>query len=103
MGSILDVKKQGNGKVKYSLVLDKEEMLALGGNLTQINLLPLKQYSNSAEVIETGIYNSTKYFKIPQEMSLRNSRGKRCNVQRDISCQHYSIKDKEWYIYVIQK
>lgn len=105
MGKIVDSKTLRNGKIKYQIIMSKEETLSLYGRLKDVYIFSLKAYSKKAEIMETGIKNSAKYFQIPHKWIMRvSSKREKINEQlAPISCQRIETKDKYAFIYIIPK
>jgi len=102
MGQIITITPLTEEKSKYTITLEKEEFLLLEGNYNGVHFFSDDDFTIKAEIMGTGTKYSTKYFLIPPELTLKKELQKK-GSQKKISCQLYSVKDKEIYIYILPK
>lgn len=104
MGQIINITPLTKEKSRYTIVLEKEEFLLLEGNYNGVHFFSYDNFSIKAGIIGTGTKYSTKYFIIPPELALKKElRRKEAISKKNISCQLYTLKDKEIYIYIFPK
>ena len=97
MGTILNAKLQGDGKVVYEVCVDKEEALNLKGNMENIHLIAEDASNIKTRISLRGKNEATKYFLIPREM--RND----INSKKEVLCQKIDTKYKDVYIFIVDK
>ncbi|MCP3683461.1 MAG: hypothetical protein GY861_12310 [bacterium] len=103
MGKQIDSKELTNGKVKCTILMDLNETLSLKGNLRDVYLFSPDSCEAKAAFFDTGVKHSTKYFEIPESMSLKNTSKRRSKQDFSVSCQKIEKEDKAFFIYVVSK
>lgn len=103
MGKIIDSKQLKNNQFLYKIFINAEEVLALQGNLKNVYCFTSNTFTVKAEIMESAIEGSTKYFSIPEELMVDVLRKKRAQQYLSGSCINMNIGNKVFFIYVIRK
>lgn len=102
MGTIICTQPLAEGKVKYTLLLDTREAAALQGNLKDVHLFSTENIHARAELLETGIQKSIKYFTVPKKFRQRKpGRHSSVQMQTPINCQRIDLPTAICFVYII--
>ncbi len=107
MGRIIDSRLLANGKMLCKVEVAKEEVLQLKGNWQEVQFFSISERWQQSWVVETGIYNSTKYFVVPKMWRIKDPRrGRPKNfdekVGLDVRCQVLNVDEGVAFIYVVR-
>lgn len=83
--------------------MNTEEFVALQGNLKNVYPFTSSTFTVKAEIMESAIKGSTKYFSIPKEFMVGVLRKKGVQEELSGSCIMMDISNKGFFIYVIKK
>lgn len=97
MGEIVGSKLRNDGKVVFSLVLNKEEARQLEGNMDKIHIFSENVVDIQTNLAQRGKNGSTKYFLIPTKLR------KDLILKNEVMCQRMDTSTKTIFIYIIDK
>ncbi|MBI4147542.1 hypothetical protein HY494_02730 [Candidatus Woesearchaeota archaeon] len=103
MGEVIDSKMLENDQFLYKILMNAEEFLALQGNLKNVYPFTSNNFTVKAEIMESAIKGSTKYFNIPKEFMVSILRKNGAQQGLSGSCINMDIGNKVFFIYVIRK
>ncbi len=103
MGKIVDVKKLEGDKHIYKVLVTPEEFVALGGNLKNVHFFSFDDFTAKAQVMESAVKKSTKYFTIPRELADSILRKRNAYQQLSGSCISMDLDRNVFFIYIIKK
>ena len=102
MGRLVDSKIVDVTKHFLKIEIDPEEFKALQGNFKNVSIFTLDAPTGKAQVMESAIRSSTKYFTIPKEFMDGTLRKNKLHKLSG-SCIKLDIGNKIFFIYVIKK
>ncbi len=97
MGVILGSKVTNDGKVIFTISLDREEALQLKGHITNINVFSDHLVDVKTNLSTRGRNESTKYFLIPTQLR------KNLKFNGEVRCQRLDSRNKTIFVYVVDK
>jgi hypothetical protein len=99
MGKILNRENMAKGKVKCTVLMEREEALQLRGNFKGIHLFSPAVLGINVKIMETGVGHSTKYFTVPEkEISIYTQ-----TKESAVICQRAEDEKHHYFIYVVPK
>ena len=97
MGEIISSKVTDEGKILFTISLNRDEALQLQGHVNNVYLFSENVASYKTNIAARGKNEATKYFLIPR--SLRQD----LKFTNEVACHRIDTKEKTIFLYMIDK